>query len=70
MEDGLERTMFDYDRTERDNQTQCKKKVYMCILNEGCESKRYVIIDNIELVREFTKNIACEIKICNINDIP
>ena len=41
----------------------------MCILNEGCESKRYVIIDNIELVREFTKNIACEIKICNINDM-
>jgi len=30
MEDGLERTMFDYDRTERDNQTQCKKK-YTCV---------------------------------------
>jgi len=65
MEDGIERSMFDYNEP---SMKQCKK-VYLCILNEGCEPKRYVIIDNLDLLREFTQNIACEIKICNINDI-
>ena len=66
MEDGLEQNMLHYNRTD---QTQDKKTVYLCILNEDGETKKYVIIDNIKQVREFTKNITCEIKICKMNDI-
>lgn len=29
--------------------------------------KKYVIIDNIEKVREFSKNLNCDIEICKIN---
>ena len=64
MEDGLEQNMGNYNV---DQQINPGKVVYLCILKDECGVKKYVIIDNIEKVREFSKNLKCDIEICKIN---
>ena len=64
MEDGLEQNMGNYNV---DQQINPGKVVYLCILKDECGVKKYVIIDNIEKVREFSKNLDCNIEICKIN---
>jgi len=71
MEDGLEQNMGNYNV---DQQMQSEKSVeefgkvvYLCILKDECGIKKYVIIDNIEKVNEFSKNLNCNIEICKIN---
>jgi hypothetical protein len=64
MEDGLEQNMGNYNV---DQQINSGKVVYLCIIKDESGIKKYVIIDNIEKVREFSKNINCKIEICKIN---
>lgn len=75
MEDGLEQNMGNYNvdqqKQREDNSgtsaEEFEKVVYLCILKDECGVKKYVIIDNIEKVREFSKNLNCDIEICKIN---
>ena len=64
MEDGLEQNMGNYNV---DQQLNSGKVVYLCMLKDECGVKKYVIIDSIEKVREFSKNLNCNIEICKIN---
>ena len=75
MEDGLEQNMGNYNVDQQikreDNSEKLAeefgKVVYLCILKDECGVKKYVIIDSIEKVREFSKNLNCNIEICKIN---
>ena len=64
MEDGLEQNMGNYNV---DQQMHSGKVVYLCILKDEGGVKKYVIIDNIEKVHKFSKNLDCNIEICKIN---
>jgi hypothetical protein len=64
MEDGLEQNMGNYNV---DQQINPGKVVYLCILKDEGGIKKYVIIDKIEKVCEFSKNLNCDIEICKIN---
>ena len=65
MEDGLEQNMGNYNVDQQINPG--KSVVYLCILKDECGVKKYVIIDNIEKLHEFSKNLTCNIEICKIN---
>lgn len=71
MEDGLEQNMGNYNVDQQLNSgtsaDEFEKVVYLCILKDECGVKKYVIIDNIEKVRDFSKNLNCHIEICKIN---
>ena len=71
MEDGLEQNMGNYNVDQQLNSgksvEEFEKVVYLCILKDECGVKKYVIIDSIEKVREFSKNLDCNIEICKIN---
>lgn len=71
MEDGLEQNMGNYNVQQQLNPGKSAeefgKVVYLCILKDEGGIKKYVIIDNIEKVREFSKNLNCNIEICKIN---
>ena len=68
MEDGLEQNMGNYNVGEQiQREDNSGKVVYLCIIKDECGVKKYVIIDNIEKVREFSKKLNCDIEICKIN---
>ena len=71
MEDGLEQNMCNYNVDQQLNSgksvEEFEKVVYLCMLKDECGVKKYVIIDSIEKVREFSKNLNCNIEICKIN---
>ena len=68
MEDGLEQNMGNYNVDQQmQREDNSRKVVYLCILTDEGGIKKYVIIDNIEKVREFSKNLKCDIEICKIN---
>jgi hypothetical protein len=72
MEDGLEQNMGNYNIDQQihsgKSPEEFEKVVYLCILKDKGGAKKYVIIDKIEKVREFSKNLNCNIEICKIND--
>jgi hypothetical protein len=71
MEDGIEQNMGNYNVDQQINSgklaEEFEKVVYLCILTDECGVKKYVIIDNIEKVHEFSKKLNCDIEICKIN---
>ena len=68
MEDGLEQNMGNYNVDQQmQREDNSRKVVYLCILTDEGGIKKYVIIDNIEKVREFSKKLNCDIEICKIN---
>ena len=64
FEIGLEQNMGNYNVDQQLNSGTSvdafEKVVYLCILKDECGVKKYVIIDNIEKVRDFSKNLNCE----------
>jgi hypothetical protein len=64
MEDGLEQNMGNYNVQQQLNPG---KVVYLCIIRDESGVKKYIILDNIEKVHKFSKNLNCKIEICKIN---
>ena len=64
MEDGLEQNMSNYNVHQQLNPG---KVVYLCIIMDEGKVKKYVILDKIEKVHKFSKNLNCKIEICKIN---
>jgi len=68
MEDGLEQNMGNYNVDQQmQREDNSGKVVYLCIIKDEGGIKKYVIIDKIEKVHEFSKNLNCDIEICKIN---
>jgi len=48
---------------------QSKKTIYICILDRENGLKKYIVINNINQLREISQKFKCKVEICEINDI-
>jgi hypothetical protein len=61
MEDGLERSMLNYTEPRP---AYLAQKIYLCILTDTHNVKKYILTEHLDKAQELTKNPGWTIEIC------
>lgn len=61
MEDGLEQSMLNYTELRP---TCLAQKIYLCILTDSQNVKKYILTENLDKAQELTINPGWTIEIC------